>query len=88
MRSRQLSGEHSGLAGRVTRVARTVAERKGDLVNDKLAEKLSACAAATAMTALLVTSPIAHARDTHLKLPLEDTAVTRKRRRPASSRRA
>jgi hypothetical protein len=38
---------------------------------DKLTEKLSACAAATAMTALLITSPIAHARDTHLKLPLE-----------------
>jgi hypothetical protein len=38
---------------------------------NQLAEKLSACAVAASMTALLVTSPIAHARDSHLKLPLE-----------------
>jgi hypothetical protein len=38
---------------------------------DKLADKLSAAAAAAALTALLVTSPVAGARDTHQKFPLE-----------------
>jgi hypothetical protein len=37
----------------------------------KLAHRLSASAAAAAMTALLVTAPVADARDTHQKLPLE-----------------
>jgi hypothetical protein len=37
----------------------------------KLAHRLSASAAAAAMTALLVTAPIADARDTLQKLPLE-----------------
>jgi hypothetical protein len=38
---------------------------------DKLAEKLSAAGAAAAVTALLLTAPMAHARDTHQKLSLE-----------------
>ena len=38
---------------------------------NKLADKLSAAAAAAAMTALLVTAPVASARDTHQKFPLE-----------------
>jgi hypothetical protein len=38
---------------------------------NKLAHRFSAAAAAAAMTALLVTAPLAHARDTLQKLPLE-----------------
>ena len=37
----------------------------------KLAEKISAAGAAAAVTALLLTAPVAHARDTHQKFPLE-----------------
>jgi hypothetical protein len=36
-----------------------------------LADKISAAAVAAAVTALLVTSPVAHARDERQKLPLE-----------------
>jgi hypothetical protein len=36
----------------------------------KLADKLSAAAVAAAVTALLVTAPVAQARDTHQKFPL------------------
>jgi hypothetical protein len=38
---------------------------------DKLVDKLSVAAAAAAVTALLVAAPVASARDTHQKFPLE-----------------
>ena len=38
---------------------------------NKLADKLSAAAMAAAMTALLLTAPVADARDTHHKFPIE-----------------
>jgi hypothetical protein len=38
---------------------------------DKLADKLTAAAVAAAMTAMLVSAPVANARDTHQKFPLE-----------------
>jgi hypothetical protein len=45
---------------------------------NKLADKLSASAVAAAVTALLVVAPVADARDTHQKFPLEQALAKAK----------